>query len=668
MIDWEAFHFIRPEWLWAIPLALLLAFLLTKISAKRSGWQSVVSHHLYQRLVISNDKKATRPPFYLLALAMTIASVAIAGPTWKQLPQPVYQVETGKVILLDMSMSMRATDLQPDRLSRAKFKTIDLLNSFEDGEVGLVVYAGDAFTVSPLTSDTSNITALVPSLRPEIMPLPGSEPIYAFEEAERLLAAAGYAKGEIYWITDGIDFGLVEELREFIAKSSYRYSVLGVGTRAGAPIQLEDGSLLKDARGNIVLPSLNSNLITQVIGTSDGRYTPIQSDDSDIQNMLFESTILDQNQVSNEVLGQGDQWQDMGVYLTFLILPFAAYAFRKGVLVVVLACGLTLPTDQAYAATSSSPWYENIFKNNNQKGLTAFENENYATASEQFEDPMWKGAAFYKNGDYDAALAAFKQANGAESHYNQGNALAQMGQLLEALEQYETTLTLDPDHQNAQTNKKIVEDLLKQQENEDQQQNQDGQGGDDSESGEDAEEGESADGAENAEGTEGQSSEEGDTSQSEMDAEGQPGDGSDKQSQSDDAQQAQDQENNEQRSDGSQQSQSEVPEEGEQQQNQAQAQNQQEQSSGSEAENTQESGDESGEETKQESTAEQQISAVQRVNEEDLTPEQREQAQRMQMLMNKVTDDPAYLLQRKMQLEAQKRRRERISQPNKKDW
>jgi Ca-activated chloride channel family protein len=650
MIDWEAFHFIRPEWLWAIPAALLLAFLLTKISAKRSGWQSVVSNHLYQRLVISNDKKAATPPFYLLALAMTIASVAIAGPTWKQLPQPVYQVETGKVILLDMSMSMRATDLQPDRLSRAKFKTIDLLNSFEDGEVGLVVYAGDAFTVSPLTSDTANITALVPSLRPEIMPLPGSEPIYALEEAERLLAAAGYAKGEIYWITDGIDFGLVEELRDFIAKSSYQYSVLGVGTRAGAPIQLEDGSLLKDARGNIVLPSLNSNLIKQALGTSGGRFTSIQSDDSDIQNMLFESTILDQNQVSNEVLGQGDQWQDMGVYLTFLILPFAAYAFRKGVLVLVLAVGLTIPAEQAYA----SQWYENIFKNNNQKGLSSFEKENYATASEQFEDPMWKGAALYKNGDYDAALAAFKQASGAESHYNQGNALAQMGQLLEALEQYETTLTLDPGHENAQTNKKIVEDLLKQQEDEKQQQqdqqNQDGQNSDDSEGGESQESG--------------QSSESDNDAQSENDSDGQPSGESDQQSQSEDAQQSQDQENNEQRSDGSQQAQSEVPEEGEQQQNQAQSQTEQDQSPSSEAENAQQN----NQETEQERTEEQQISAVQKVNEEDLTPEQREQAQRMQMLMNKVTDDPAFLLQRKMQLESQKRRRERISQPNKKDW
>ena len=176
MIDWQAFHFIRPEWLFAIIPLAIIALLLTKMSSKQSGWQGIVSSHLYQHLVVAKDKKSYKPPFFLLGLAWVLASIAMAGPTWQKLPQPVYQVSTGKVLMLDMSMSMRATDTQPDRLTRAKFKAIDLLNSLQDGEVGLVVYAGDAFTVSPLTSDVTNITALIPSLRPEIMPIPGSDP------------------------------------------------------------------------------------------------------------------------------------------------------------------------------------------------------------------------------------------------------------------------------------------------------------------------------------------------------------------------------------------------------------------------------------------------------------------------------------------------------------
>ena len=133
MIDWQAFHFIRPEWLIAIIPLLIIALLLTKIASKQSGWQGIVSSHLYQHLVVAKDKKSYKPPFYLVALGWFLACIAMAGPTWQKLPQPVYQVTTGKVIILDMSMSMRATDILPDRLSRAKFKVIDLLNSIEDG-------------------------------------------------------------------------------------------------------------------------------------------------------------------------------------------------------------------------------------------------------------------------------------------------------------------------------------------------------------------------------------------------------------------------------------------------------------------------------------------------------------------------------------------------------
>ncbi|MBF7073270.1 VWA domain-containing protein [Glaciecola sp. MH2013] len=671
MIDWQAFHFIRPEWLWLIPFALLCVLVLLKVNARRSGWQNIVSSHLYQRLVISNDKKASTAPFYILAFSLTVAALALAGPTWQKLPQPVYQVDTGKVIVLDMSMSMRATDLQPNRLSRAKFKTIDLLNSIEDGEVGLVVYAGDAFTVSPLTSDANNITTLVPSLRPEIMPLPGSDPYFAFEEAERLLTAAGYAKGEIYWITDGIEPEDVEELRDFVSKSSYRYSVLGVGSKTGAPIKLEDGSFLKDTQGNIVLPSLRSDLIEQVLGTTVGRYTPIQSDDSDIKNMIFDPLLLDQNQVNDEVLGQGDQWQDMGIYLVLLLLPFAAYAFRRGVLVVLVAAIFIVPQEPAYAnseqtsetevvanESESASWYSRIFKNANQKGLQFFEEKNYRKAATEFEDPMWKGSALYKNQDYEAALQEFEKVPGAESLYNQGNTLAQLGKLQEAIDKYDAALTLHAGHANAIKNKKIIEDLLKQQqEQENQSDSQEQDQGDSGESqdsqdsqsqnGENGEKSENSENSENSESSEQSGNNNASANEQQPESEG---------SEQSDSQNA---ENSGQREEAESQQQ-EVSKNTEADEQDAPNRNDEQQSS---AQDPQQSPDkEQTDETKE------QLSAVQKLAEEDMTPEQREQAQRMQMLMNKVPDDPAFLLKQKMLLESQKRRRERISRPNKKDW
>jgi Ca-activated chloride channel family protein len=638
MIDWQTFHFIRPEWLIAIVPLLVIALLLTKISSKQSGWQGIVSSHLYKHLVVAKDKKSLKPPFYLVGLGWLLASIAMAGPTWQKLPQPVYQVSTGKVVILDMSMSMRATDLQPDRLTRAKFKTIDLLNSFDDGEVGLVVYAGDAFTISPLTSDVTNITTLIPSLQPEIMPIMGSEPLYAMEQAEQLLLSAGYNKGEIYWISDGIELDDVDVLQDHIAKSPYRYSVLGVGTQKGAPIKMLDGGFMKDARGNIVLPILNSRYFSQVLGNTNGRYTPMQSDDSDIQNMKFTSLTVAQEQVNEDIIGQGDQWQDMGAFIVLSILPFAAYAFRRGLLVIVLSAVLLMPAEPSYAneqivegeSAESNEWLSKVFKNADQQGLEAFEKKEFDKASSKFADPMWKGAALYKNKDYEAALEAFEQVPGAESAYNQANALARLGQLQQAIEKYDEALQERPGHTNAMANKKLVEDLLQQQEQEKQDgQQQDGQ---DKQSGD----------PQNSEQQSGEQNEE-DQSGEQQSGEQQQGE-------------QQDSEQNQNKSDSENTK-------GDDEQKQSEQQKSEEESKEAEGKEPEEGKDgENAEGGEQKSNLQQQKPL------EEMTQEEKEQMQRMQMLMNKIPDDPAFLLQRKMLLESQKRRLERFSRPNKKDW
>jgi Ca-activated chloride channel family protein len=639
--DWQAFHFIRPEWLYGILPLIIVAVLLKKLEAKKSGWQGIVASHLYQHMVISKDKKASTPPFTLLALCWTLACIALAGPTWQKLPQPVYQVNTGKVVIMDMSLSMRSTDVKPDRLTRARFKVIDLLNSIEDGEIGLVVYAGDAFTVSPLTSDVSNITALVPSLRPEIMPVSGSYPIAAFEEAKRLLSSAGYTKGEIYWLTDGIDFGEVNELRELIAQSDYQVSILGVGTDSGAPIKQVDGSLLKDNRGNIVIPKLESRYLRQLSGSPNVRYTGLTVDDSDVQSMKLESMLLDQEQVEDEILGEGDQWQDMGAFVVLLFLPLAAYAFRRGILALILGVVMIQPNQPAFAQEQNqqsltqtinpAPFANEFFQTKNQLGKRAFEQGDFAAAAELFEDPMWQGAAHYEQGNFEAALEQFQKAEGLEAQYNQANALAKLGDLQSALELYEDVLSKNSDHENALQNKEIVEELLEQQQQQQQQDQQNSEQGD----------GEQQDG-EQDQNDSSQNSDQGEQQQSDQQQNGDQ-DNSEQQN-------AEQDQNSENQSD--QQNDQQGEQDNEQSAEQEQQDEQQGQQEGSQEEN--------GEESTGMSQAQQ--------SEEELTPEQLEQLQRDRVLLNKVPDDPAFLLQRKMLLESQQRKRERVPSANKKEW
>jgi Ca-activated chloride channel family protein len=604
------FHFIRPHWLWAIIPLLIIVALIRYVHKQQSGWQSVLATHLYQHLITTAGIKKIRPPLFLLGFCWVLAAIALAGPTWEKLPQPVYQLNTGKVVLIDMSLSMRATDVKPNRLTRARFKAIDLVNAITEGETGLVAYAGDAFTISPLSSDGQNLTILIPSLTPEIMPIAGSDPALGLQAAIELLNNAGYQQGEIFWITDGITNQQMKEVSEMFNDSMFRLSVLGVGTEQGAPILLTNGELLKDSRGAIVVPRLTVNNLMSLSRSSGGRYASMQADDSDI-NYLIEQTLIEQDPSENEEAKQekfGDKWQEMGPYLLLLILPFAAYSFRRGIVTVVFI-GVLLPT---YSPQARADWWQDMWKTPDQQAMQAFNKNEYEQAANTFDDDLWQGTAHYKNQNYQAALESFTQVKPADQNYtdatyNTGNALAQLGEIDQAIAAYEKVLQQQPEHEEALANKTLLERLKNQQEQEQEQQDQSGE---QSEKNED-------------------SQQDGQQSDEKQDQEG-------KQSQ------------DPQQSDNSEQSDSEP--EASEQQSQAEKEQQEKQ----EAE--QQKADQA-EAEKQKTEQEQQ--ALQK-GEEELTDEQREQMQRMQNLLNRVPDDPAFLLKRKMQIESQRRKSERL--------
>lgn len=665
------FHFLHPEWFIALVPLMLLMLLIRKTTAKQSGWQSVIPSHLYQYMVIGKNEMGAKPPMWMLAFVWIISVIALAGPTWERLPQPVYQLKMGHVIVIDMSLSMRATDMTPDRLTRAKYKAIDLVNAIGEGEMGLVAYAGDAFVISPLTEDAGNITTLIPSLSPEIMPVPGSDPLLGIESASELLTNAGYNSGMIYWITDGIELEQQQELQEYVASIPFTVNALTVGTSEGAPIRQQSGELLKDFTGSIVIPKLNEGAVKGVVKTSGGRFESFTSNDADIDALASVSLLDKSDSEENEEESnlQGDQWKEVGPYLLLILLPFAAFAFKRGLVFIVLV-GLLSPSmiKNAHALQRAQPseiagtsqgigapedslemanqpdslsWWQTPFMNDNQEALNSYQRGKYKDAVNQFNDDTWKASSLYKSGDYEGALNAFKSIPGPESLYNQGNALAKLGKLEDAIKKYDQALSEAPDFADARTNKKIVEDLLKQQQqNQDQNQN---------ENGDDGEQSDSQDNGQQQSGD--QNNQEGSNEQNgqQDDNEGQQSD----QSQANDEQQSGG-DNSQQPDDSEMNSQNESSDS--QQQNAEQEQS--DQGDGAQQDSAQAQ--------KDEQQAEQEAQAMQG-QETELTDAEKEELQRMESLMRRVPDDPAFLLKRKMQLEAQKRQRQRMPS-NRSDW
>ena len=462
MID--QLHFLRPGWLLAfIPLVLLLIWLQQSKRVK-GGWQVFCDPHLVPYVLEGSTRSKITRNSIVLGVAGVLAILALAGPAWQQLPQPVYKQQSALVVMLDLSRSMDTPDVTPSRLVRARLKLLDLLQLRKEGQTALIVYAGDAFVVTPLTDDTDTIAALTQSLSTNIMPSPGSRTDRAIQKALELLMQAGARSGSLLLITDEVSSGEAESLANMVVEAGHRLSVIGVGTRDGAPIPDGQGGFIKDSAGQIVIPKLNRAPLETLAEQAGGVFRSMQIDDSDITQVLSRSALNPLQADNKQTELQTDRWREEGPWLLLLLLPIATLAFRRGLLIVVISLGLYWP-DPATAVG-----WDDIWLNSNQKGVQAMGRKDFLDAAQQFTDDQWKAAAYYRAGDYDKALANLEGIDTPDATYNRGNALARLGRIQDAIESYEQTLRKQPDHDDAKHNLELLKQLLDQQNRQNQQQ------------------------------------------------------------------------------------------------------------------------------------------------------------------------------------------------------
>ena len=234
------FHFLRPYALLALPPLLLLILLAARRRGRRSPWRSVCDPQLLPH-ILSGGGGGRRWPWYGAALCALFSVLALAGPTWQRLPQPAYLNQSGLVIVLDLNAPMNAADLKPSRLVRARYKIADLLRSRHEGQTGLVVYAGDAFVVTPMTDDTNTIYSQLSVLDSSLMPSRGERADLAVDKAVSLLRRAGMRRGDVLLVAAGFDEVRLRPAVEKLRPAGDRRSVLGLGTEQGAPAPLPRG-------------------------------------------------------------------------------------------------------------------------------------------------------------------------------------------------------------------------------------------------------------------------------------------------------------------------------------------------------------------------------------------------------------------------------------------
>ncbi|WP_019612963.1 vWA domain-containing protein, partial [Psychromonas ossibalaenae] len=459
-------EFLRPLWLLGIIVVVLFS-LLRYQSSKNNRVQTLIAPHLSKNLVSAPDK-SNAGQFAFSALAV-IACISLSGPSWRQLELPVYEMEKAQVVVLDLSYSMYATDAKPSRLTQAKYKAIDLIKKWSEGEKGLITYAGDAFTISPLTVDGNSIINHIPHLSPAIMPVTGSRADLALEKAIELMTNAGYKQGHIVFLSDDIDKQTADKMIKDLQGTNWVVSILAMATPQGAPIKLPDGSLLKDESGRIVVPKLNGKPFYDITRASGGMYLTFTNTAEDVDKLAEHFSIKEARRNESQQSAKNEMAIDDGYWLAFLLLPLFLLLFRKGVFYVVLL---------SVSLQISSPKVEaSIWKNDQENAFQAYQDKDYQKAAELYENPLYKGAAYYQDKQYKEALASFTQAasdtpENADAFYNQGNSYAHLKEIDKAIQSYQKALAIRPDFQQAQDNKKLLEDLKKQQQEQESKQQQ----------------------------------------------------------------------------------------------------------------------------------------------------------------------------------------------------
>ncbi|MBF0444111.1 MAG: VWA domain-containing protein [Magnetococcales bacterium] len=450
----EDFHFLRPLWFLALlPMGLLAWLTLDQIKTGKA-WSNVCDPHLLPFIIntVHNSTKKHLPWGEILGGILVVS--ALAGPVWQKVPQPVFSNQSALVIVLDLSLSMEATDLKPNRLTRAKHKILDVLARRKEGQTALIVYAAEPFIVSPLTDDSNNIASLVNTLTTDMMPAQGSQAVLALQNAVHLFKNSGIRRGDILLITDGWPENSSFE-PEIINK--HRLSILGIGTTEGAPIPVTGGGFFTDGKGAIVIPKLHDLPMQKIVSQTGGYYSSLQTDDSDLDLILAGIKKSPLSMDIAETDFWADRWHEEGPWLLLPVLIWAATLFRRQSL-LLLFLFLAQPNN-AHAYD-----WEGLWSTPNQQGAAAFAANKPAQAGELFTDPNWQAVAKYRAGQYAAALKSLEGQTDTNANYNRGNTLARLGQLQKAVAAYEETLKQDPNHADAKHNLEVVKKALQKQE------------------------------------------------------------------------------------------------------------------------------------------------------------------------------------------------------------
>ena len=426
------FRFESPQYLYLLlVLAALAAIHYYIIYKKKQQVKRFGDPELTRQLFLGVSRWRPEVKFWLAMLALASFIVALARPQFGTRLDTRERMGIEAIIALDVSNSMLAEDVKPNRLEKAKMMVSNMVDGMKDDKIGLIVFAGQAFVQLPITSDYVSAKMFLETISPAMISVQGTDVAEAITLAMRSFTQQEDVSRAIFVITDGEDNEArgVEAAKQ-AAAAGIRVYVLGIGNPGGAPIPIPGtGQYIIDDEGNTVVSRLSEEMCREIATAGQGSYIYVDNSSSAQKKLSEQVDRLAKAKIESQIYSEYDEQFQGFVLIGILLLLIDVLLLER---------------------ESKSTWLSNLFRRGRVTTAVCMLFFSLAAFSQTDRDFIRRGNRLMRDSVYDKAQVEYQKAIEKDntnpiSHYNLGNALLYQNKAEDAMKEYETAARLEKD-------------------------------------------------------------------------------------------------------------------------------------------------------------------------------------------------------------------------------
>ena len=426
------FRFASPQYLYLLLVLLALAAIhYYIIYKKKQQVKRFGDPELTKQLFLGVSRWRPEVKFWLTMAALASFIVALARPQFGTRLDTRERMGIEAIIALDVSNSMLAEDVKPNRLEKAKMMVSNMVDGMKDDKIGLIVFAGQAFVQLPITSDYVSAKMFLETISPAMINVQGTDVAEAITLAMRSFTQQEDVSRAIFVITDGEDNEArgVEAAKQAAAQG-IRVYVLGIGNPGGAPIPIPGtGQYIIDDEGNTVVSRLSEDMCREIATAGNGSYIYVDNSSSAQKKLSEQLDRLAKAKMESQIYSEYDEQFQGFVLIGILLLLIDVLLLER---------------------ESKSTWLSNLFRRGRSVSAVCLLLFSLAAFSQTDRDYIRRGNRLMRDSVYDKAQVEYQKAIEKDntnpiSHYNLGNALLYQNKAEDAMKEYETAARLEKD-------------------------------------------------------------------------------------------------------------------------------------------------------------------------------------------------------------------------------